>query len=644
MNPKFYELKASGNLPSPNGVALEIIKLTQKDDTSIEDLVHPIQADPVLAGRVLKMVNTAAFNTQKKIVSLHEAIIRLGFNALSRLALTLSVVDKHRTGVCETFDYTKFWSSSLLRALAMREIAQFTQTINPQEAFTLGLIAEIGQLALAQIYPEAQGECLTKSNQRLNNNIYCKTCSEHVHCVDENSKLLLEEERDVFNIDHDQITIAMLNDWGLPNIFVDAVHQFHTYHQDDNEKKQELALILTLSSALAGQLQMGKAVDYIQELSEKVGLNQIQLFNVLSRINEEWPAWKKLLNIEECSLKTLEKLDLKIKKKNGLRILLVDDDRICTHILSTYLTQQGHTVTSAYSAEQALNNLLLTDPQVVITDYQMQPMDGIAFIKALRASRQVKWVYIILITADKNPDVLSKAFEVGVNDFIGKPLNQVELDARILGAKNMLETLNTRTKELNDIRHQAFDLAANARRFEKISFIDVLTNLPNRRKAIDLLDNEWQAYLHGKPFTLLSLDLDLFKQINDNYGHGVGDEVLMHFAKILQESLLPEQIACRMGGEEFIVIAPGLNSVEIPVLCEHIRSMIELQQPTKLNLARLVTVSIGAAISSLHMDKNGWQDTLQRSDIALYEAKAAGRNAFKIYNDFQQTATSAYKI
>ena len=637
---KFEELKASGNLPSPTGVALEILKLTQRDNLNIDDLIHPVQADPALAGRILKLVNSASLFPRKKILSLKDAIIRLGFNAVSQLALTLSVIDKHKTGKCEAFDYQRFWSISLLRALAMREISKYTSTVPCEDAFTLGLITEIGQLALAQIYPREYSECLTVNNQLINSHEFCKECNKHSDCSETNAKLLLEEEFKLFQIDRNQITLAMLQGWGLSIDIIGAVQCFQNYQYEtslSDNLEQKLSTELVLASALAGQEALELSVTNIYDLSKNVGLSEEHLHEIIHKISFEWPAWKDLLSLEAKSndLDTLAKLDPKnySPESDGLRILIVDDDRIFLHVLTTYLTLQGHKVTCVTSPEQAFDQLFILDPQVIITDYMMEPTDGLSFCKALRANTMLNGIYIILITADQGSETLSNAFEAGVNDFISKPLNQAELDARLKGARHMVNMLKERTKEMEELRIHAFNLAATTRKLEKLSLTDTLTNLPNRRHAESILDREWSSCQRGGSFAIISLDLDKFKQVNDDYGHGVGDQVLIHFAEVLSRSIRSNDVACRIGGEEFIVIAPQISRTNLPALCERIRSMVEVNQPSHLALSRLITVSIGAAISKLSLDKNGWQDTLKRSDQLLYAAKSSGRNTFKIFND-----------
>lgn len=646
VNPKFEELKASGNLPSPSGVALEIIRLTQIDNVSLNDVLRPIKADPVLAGRVLKLANSAANAGDKAIIALPDAIVRLGFNIISKLAMTLSILDANRSGLCQAFDYQEFWSKSLMRGLIMQEISKCCKdSAPPEEAFTIGLVSEIGWLALAKIYPEEFNKCLEAHQDQFNQRAYCRKCEQRLDCISTCLQQLIDDERTSFGIDHNQITLGMLEDWGLPIHALEVVRLFQTFGCDYNltefgTAEEKFAAKLKLATLLTGEVGTASGSAAIRKMGAQLGISEEQFSGLLGRVYSDWAEWKNLLNLDlkhnannraNCIKSSVSKAPL--TSAAGLRITIVEDDRIQLNILSNYLKNKGHSITVATSGDEALQQILRDKPQVLITDYHMEPLDGVTLCKALRATKDGQAIYIILITADSDSATLTTAFRAGVNDFIAKPINQAELDARLLGARRFMGLLGSHEQESEDIRNYAFELATTARRLEMMALTDQLTSLANRRYAYMRFDQEWAKLVrNGSTFAILSLDLDFFKQVNDTCGHDAGDQVLIHFADILKKSIRTNDIACRMGGEEFIVIAsdPGGNNVS--VLGERIREMVESCQPENVSLTRKITVSIGAAISNLDVDKEGWKDTLKRSDQALYEAKAAGRNRFRLYD------------
>lgn len=640
---KFDELKASGNLPSPSAVAVELLKLTQQDDVSIDQLVHPVMADPALAGQVLKLANSAFYQTENPVISIKAAIIKLGVKILPQLAMSLSILESNKNGKCDAFDYTEFWSQSLLRALTIRLISQYSTVISPEEAFTIGLVTEIGHIALAQIYPKEYTECLT--NQITNTTpIYCSNCTQIDSCAEINKFSLIEREISEFAISHNQVTLEMLKDWNIPDWIVDAVNLYHQCiwnKMEDNTKTTKLATQLQLAALLTGELKAHDNQNSIEALGEALGLDNHKIAEILKKLFVEWSDWKKSLSIEhdlpiKADRRLSDQLSVPVALQNNskMRILLVEDDRIQRHLWSKHLIQLGYSVSTASSGEDALKQSVVLFPDVLITDYHMQPMDGITLSKILRSNRDGQFVYIILITADKDSSVLSMAFEAGVNDFIQKPIKRNELEARLHGARRMKDVLEYRNKDQENIRQYAYELAANTRRLEMLVVTDQLTNLPNRRYASSRLDQEWASLLgSGMNFAILSLDLDFFKQVNDNYGHDVGDEVLIDFSKVVNKSIRAKDVFCRMGGEEFIIIAPEIDYEQVIKLGERICKMVESQQPVHLKMNRLVTVSIGAAISNILLDDLGWSDTLKRSDVALYAAKEAGRNRFQLYKE-----------
>jgi diguanylate cyclase (GGDEF)-like protein len=184
-------------------------------------------------------------------------------------------------------------------------------------------------------------------------------------------------------------------------------------------------------------------------------------------------------------------------------------------------------------------------------------------------------------------------------------------------------------KESRDIQHYTAELAAANRRLRIMANTDILTSLPNRRYALTRLEQEWATAQRCKrPMSVLMLDLDHFKSVNDTFGHDVGDQVLSHAAKLMKETSRTNDIVCRLGGEEFLIIAPNTNGSTALLLAERIRSFIEKNQYEGLAQHQPITVSIGVA-SSVD-DKPGWNELMKLSDQALYSVKHSSRNSVKL--------------
>jgi diguanylate cyclase (GGDEF)-like protein len=617
---EFEELKTLGSLPSPSGVALEVMRLTQRADVSIEDIAKPVQADPALTGELLKIVNSAVYSQDKPVISVKEAVLRLGIKVLSRLVLTLSVLDANQTGRCLAFDYDHYWSKSLLKGLVIQAVVKECQQriFSAEEAFTIGLLSDIGRLALAQVYPDEYNTCLESVTTSL-----------------------LERERELFAIDHNQITIGMLQDWGLPKCCTDAIQLLSRVNINDcigDSSVDRFASQLKLAGLLTDEFDQQTFSAETLSLAQQHQLSEEVLDRLRSELLLEWIELSKLLSIPIKTIPNvlIAKIDRVLQNHNpllfsSLKVLLVEDDTFQLKLLTTYLQKQGHQVVGVDNGQQALQQLMIDQPQLIISDFKMQSMDGMELSRTIRSTAHYENIYLILITGDKDKDIMSEAFNIGVDDFITKPINHVELDARIRGAQRAIQFQTRLQQEHKQIQRTAFELAAANRKLEKMAITDQLTNLPNRRYLMGRLEQEWSVFQRqGSSMALLVLDLDYFKRVNDHFGHDVGDKVLVHFAKVFEQSLRVSDIACRMGGEEFVVIAPNTDLQSVGSLAQRILANVRQHQPVDLAIPWLVTVSIGIAVADLQKDTNQWSDTLKRADKAVYEAKAAGRNTFKI--------------
>jgi len=265
----------------------------------------------------------------------------------------------------------------------------------------------------------------------------------------------------------------------------------------------------------------------------------------------------------------------------------------------------------------------------VITDWRMKPMDGLALCKALRASVFGKNIYLIMLTSTEDEDALVEAFDAGIDDYVTKPISLRVLLARLRAGQRIITLQNELEKESRDIQRYTAELAAANRRLKSMVNTDVLTGLPNRRYALNRLEQEAATALRAKqPLSVLMLDLDYFKSVNDTLGHDVGDQVLIHAANLMRTTARTNDIACRLGGEEFLIIAPNTDGSTALLLAERVRNAIERNQPVGLELRYPVTVSIGVAGSM--GAQPSWKELMKRADDALYLVKQGARNGVRL--------------
>ncbi|MDW8365520.1 MAG: diguanylate cyclase [Abditibacteriales bacterium] len=641
---RFDELKATGQLPSPTGVALTILRLTQDDKATVAEITRVLQSDPALAGRILKYANSAAMSAVQPIVSVSQAVMRLGLRTVRRLALGFSIISNCRRNLCPQFDYQRFWSCSLATAIAAQALAHHTKTTPPDEAFTCGLLCQIGRLAFASVYPREYSDVLALAA--------------------DNEEHLLALEQQTFATDHNDMTVAMLADWGLPETCVNAVRYFgrgqNCTRSSNSSPEAALADLLHVASHLAAvcvaeQDERDRLTLDLLTCGEYLRIGPTDLMALADRVGQEWQEWGKLLDVPTQSVPPFADLVERARRAQeaetphsqgtneattplpsvpmnispsatgGLRLLVVDDSPVTLRLLTKQLTDMGHIVHTAEDGHAALRLVLETNPQLIITDWQMPALDGIGLCQSLRQTRMGQQLYIIMLTANEDEDHLVQALSAGADDYMVKPVRPRTLEARLRAAQRILRLQEEIERDKEKIQRYAAELAIMNRKLEQAAFTDALTNLPNRRYATDRLKQEWAESVRShQPLACLMMDIDHFKQINDTYGHDVGDVVLQETAAVLRQSLRLNDVVCRMGGEEFLVICPDTDVRGAVVCAERLRRAVEAHIIRTAEFNRHVTLSIGVAARGEGMPH---PDVLLRAaDQALYAAKRSGRN------------------
>ena len=187
-------------------------------------------------------------------------------------------------------------------------------------------------------------------------------------------------------------------------------------------------------------------------------------------------------------------------------------------------------------------------------------------------------------------------------------------------------------KELAAVRRQLrvkeIELNAVIAQAEEVSHVDQLTCLPNRRQVIKTLQNEViRADRYGTPVSISMIDIDHFKNINDTFGHSVGDQVLFELANLLQEEIRESDMAGRYGGEEFLVVLP---STTLKAAAEQAQRLCQRVRALEINLGEPIRITISLGVAEYQPGKESWQKFLSRADLALYEAKNTGRDRWMI--------------
>jgi len=612
----FQELKAADRLPSPPGVALSILQLVEQEDAAIEDLAKLVQADPALSSKLLRFANSPMVAPRRPIVAVQDAVTLIGMNGVRSLTLGLSLVGRYKTGECKQFDYLRYWSGSLALAVAMASLSSLSRLAAAEEGFTLGLLSDIGRLALATAWPDEYARCLVEGQE---------------------GEALRKLEKPRFGIDNVALTRLLLADWRLPEIFIESLCVSYEPGIERADRIGRLAHLFVFSRrvrqyCLAEESGREELMESLLQASEPLPL-EMTLEEWLPQVIEEWHAWGRMIEVPTSFDKKPRRISTADEQGEAtapLKILLVDDDPMLLARLSKQLKNAGHQVVACRDGQQALSQVLKEMPQMVITDWHMKPVDGLALTRALRNSQLGNQLFIVMLTASESEDDLVEAFEAGIDDYVTKTVSFRVLQARIRAGQRILNLQDELQREHVELEKKARELALANRRLEQLANTDILTGLPNRRYALWRLRQEMaESSRSGQPLSVMILDLDRFKQINDTFGHEAGDRVLAHAAKVMRKVVRTSDIVCRFGGEEFLIIAPATGLEAGKKLAERIRHSLENNSPPGLELGRPVTASIGVACLSdaKHEDD---VEIVRQADKALYRAKEGGRNRVEV--------------
>lgn len=296
-----------------------------------------------------------------------------------------------------------------------------------------------------------------------------------------------------------------------------------------------------------------------------------------------------------------------------MRLLIVEDDLTSRTILIAVVRKWGYDPIAAEDGEAAWQIMQGNEaPRLLLLDWEMPKLSGLALCKRLREKENNDPPYIILLTSRSNTADIVTGLEGGANEFIPKPFENAELQARLQVGRRMLDL----QEGLNRMREEMAFQASH----------DELTGLFNRRAAMNAMEREIARTKPDlQPLYIGMCDIDHFKKINDTYGHLAGDAILQEVARRFNATLRPYDLIGRYGGEEFLIL---LNSDESHVqeLFERIRRAIENEPFVYEQETLRVTVSCGVTQFLPPKDKRNNTELLSAADTALYEAKNSGRN------------------
>ncbi|MEO1481681.1 MAG: diguanylate cyclase [Myxococcota bacterium] len=299
------------------------------------------------------------------------------------------------------------------------------------------------------------------------------------------------------------------------------------------------------------------------------------------------------------------------------RILVVDDDAANLRLVAETLDGNGYALETANDGIEAIERVKESPPDLLILDVMMPKMNGLEVCRIVKSLSTDSFIPIILVTIKGDVDSKVTGLKLGADDYLAKPYNPLELRARVA---SML-----RIKALQD------KINAKRRELEALSMTDDLTGLFNHRAMQQRLRDEFmRAQRYNEPLSLLMIDVDHFKSINDQFGHLFGDYVLSNLARVIQASVREIDVCARYGGEEFMVILPQTHFTGSLSVAERVWRAAAAERFEQNDIRHQLTISIGI---SFYPNKNvhGVEQLIAFADEALYQAKRSGRNRICLY-------------
>jgi diguanylate cyclase (GGDEF)-like protein len=300
-----------------------------------------------------------------------------------------------------------------------------------------------------------------------------------------------------------------------------------------------------------------------------------------------------------------------------MRILVAEDDAISRTLLERTLQRAGYSVISVANGAQAIAELIKQDaPRLALVDWIMPEMDGVEVCREIRRRNEQAYTYLILLSSRESKEDIVAGLESGADDYLTKPFNVDELKARLRTGHRILELEDHLVEARESMRFQATH--------------DLLTSLWNRGVIVELMSHEIMRARRERSCTAVMMcDIDHFKSVNDQFGHAIGDEVLREVARRLHNSVRSYDMVGRYGGEEFLVALNKCNPGSAVSRAENLREKIAGRPIQTANKPVSVTISVGLALST-EFSECTIEEIMHQADMALYAAKAAGRNCVRV--------------
>ncbi|MFT3736874.1 MAG: HDOD domain-containing protein [Rhodocyclaceae bacterium] len=523
---RLEELKASGDLPSPKGVALAIMRLATQEDASMAEMARIIRTDPAFVGRLIKAANGVIGFGRRPIASVQDALTVLGMPAVRTMALGFSLMTHFRSGPCKAFNYSRYWSGCLVNAVATQAVTLRTRAAAPDEIYCLGLLSRVGELALATLYPVEYSEILTTAEKTPGFDIFAA-----------------ENKR--FGMDHAELGAAMLADWGMPRVFSESAYVASrgiegTFVEGSRERTVSNTVVFAQAVAdlcLATDATRAGTMRRVLTLGSRLDFDEGATRQLCNAIANDWADWGALLSVEAQRIPPAESIDtsepevdedaLTVREEpeslladeaanadglpatTRLRALTAMADPLARAAMRQLLGSAGYDVAEESDIALAVEHALDHEPELMIIDWAMAGESTKDFLSTLRKTRAGQGIFIIVVADAPDDEFRVRVFEIGADDVLSKPASPRLLLARLQAGRRMSSLQREIERDREEIRHYAAELAVSNRRLQEVAMLDPLTGFPNRRFFVERLTQEWAASTRNKrPLSCVMVDVE----------------------------------------------------------------------------------------------------------------------------------------
>jgi diguanylate cyclase (GGDEF)-like protein len=294
-----------------------------------------------------------------------------------------------------------------------------------------------------------------------------------------------------------------------------------------------------------------------------------------------------------------------------MKILVVDDDDETARLVRRWYEDRSVQILEARNGEEGIRKAFEEKPDIILMDVMMPRINGIEASRQLKADPATSGIPVILLSARREPQTKREGFDAGIDQYVEKPFDLDEMDARI---RSMIEKRKTYL------------------RLEEEATVDVKTGLANYRVFYTRLRDEWERSERYKlQLSVVMFDLDDFKRVNDSVGHPAGDRVLREFGMLVSGGARGTDLAARYGGEEFAMILPHTDRQRAERVAERVRAAVAEFRFLEPEHTLPVTVSAGVATFDAETDIASAEQLVAAADRALYAAKKAGKNRVVVH-------------